>query len=117
MEEQERELGGILFRRRKRGRHKKPKETRKFYLIGSAIEQAKPVFQDLITTRRALSRKTRRKPWLIEKELLSAGFSQQEIDAGLNSKTALTAARYFVSATENLPFDVVAEYHRKYLKS
>jgi hypothetical protein len=104
------------LKKRPRGRHKKSTVTRQFYLVGLAVEQEKPVFQRLIVKRRGLPERIRRRRPLLLKELLSAGFTLDQITAGLSSKTAQIAARHFVSRRQNLPVHLVAEYHRDYLR-
>jgi hypothetical protein len=86
----------------------KKKAEKQYFKVGGAVEGAIPRFEDLIPIRR--------KP---RKELLELGCSEQEIDAihMPGSRTAIIAARWFISIIEALPFDVVGEYHRDYLKS
>jgi len=101
-----------VFGKRKRGRHTMATEARKFYRIGLDVEDALPVFQDLIAKRRALRDKKKGHSSLSVKRLLLNDFTYQHVEAGLNAITAKVAARRYISALTNLPFDLVAEYHR-----
>jgi hypothetical protein len=49
------------------------------------------------------------------KELLALGCTEQEIEAIRmpGSRTATIAARWFISGNEDIPFDTVAQYHKR----
>ena len=106
----------ILVPKLQRGRPKIPTKAAKFFRIGLAVENSIPTFETLIEKRKKLPERTKRNRWLMKKELLSAGFSEQHVDAGLDAKTPKIAARRYISDTERLYFPLVAEYHRKYLR-
>jgi len=79
-----------------------------YFKIGSAVENVIPRLEAVITMRR--------KP---RKELLALGYSEDEIEAIRmpGSRTAVVAARWLISVSKALAFDVVGEYHRAYLKA
>jgi ROS/MUCR transcriptional regulator protein len=100
-----------IRREKKRPGPQGPRKTeadKQFFKIGRAVENVIPRLEALIPMRR--------KP---RKELLALGCSEDEIEAIRmpGSRTAVIAARWLISVSEVLPFDVVGEYHRDYLKS
>jgi len=112
--QEERAQQYILAPKLQRGRPITPTETKRFFRIGFAVDKCLPRFETLIARRKSLPERIKRNRRQVRTELLSAGFCEQEIDAGLAAKTAKIAARHFIAHTEDMSFDLVAEYHREY---
>jgi hypothetical protein len=91
-----------------------PEKEKRPFTVGAAVEQAVPPFERFLAARRALPKRTRENTRLA---LIEQGFSQEEVDAGLSAPTAVRAARKFIEQKEDLEYDVVAKYHRAYLKA
>src|SRR5207253_9025839 len=75
--------------------------------IAEAVERVIPRFAVLMPLRRKR-----------RKELLGLGLSSNEVEAlhMPGTRTAKTAARWFVSLEMDIPFDTVAQYHQKETK-
>ncbi len=100
------------------GRSPKAESEKQNFRIGDKVERVKrDTFVRFIEVKRALPKRTRAKKDLLRRELAAAGFSNEEIEAGLSARTAKIAARNFVTASHNLESSTVAKYHREYLKS
>jgi hypothetical protein len=82
----------------------KAEADKKYFQVALKVCQAIPRFEHLIIMRS--------KP---RGKLLSLGYSDHEIDAIRmpGSFTATTAARWFISLRDDIPFDTVAHYHRQ----
>lgn len=99
------------------GRSPKAESKKQNVRIGGEVERVRrDRFEGFIEVRRSLPKKTRARKGLLRSELATAGFSKEEIEAGLSARTAKIAARNFVTAAHNLQFSTVAQYHREYLK-
>jgi len=93
-------------------------EMRQNFRIGDKVERKQQdTYVRFIEVKKALPKRTRAKKNLLRRELAAAGFSNEEIEAGLSARTAKEAARNFVAAAHNLQFSTVGKYHREYLKS
>jgi hypothetical protein len=92
-----------------------PDDQKQFFIVGRQVSEAVTTFDKLIATRRALPKRKRQRRDLVRAALKTAGYTEAQIDAGVSAKTALIAARAFVSAETNLQASVVAKYHRQYL--
>lgn len=87
---------------------RKLERDKRFFQVSRAVGEAVPRFEKLILVRRHP-----------RKHLLDVGCSEQEIEAlhMPGSRTALIAARWFVSLGLGLPFDTVARYDKRARKS
>ena len=100
------------------GRSPRAESEKQNFRIGAMVERVKQdTFVRFIKVKRALPKRAREKKDLLRRELMAAGFSNKEIEAGLSAKTVKIAARNFVGADRNLQPSTVAKYHREYLKS
>ena len=98
------------------GRPPKAESEKRNFLIGYEVENARRGrFERFVEVRRSLPKGTSARG--IRARLAVAGFSNEEIEAGLSARTAVTAARNFVAIQRQLEFSTVAKYHREYLRS
>jgi hypothetical protein len=83
---------------------KKPEAEKHPVQVADAVNAVIPRFAKLIPLRRKQT-----------KELIALGLSSNEAEALRmpGSRTAKTAARYFISLETGLPFDTVAQYHKR----
>lgn len=103
--------------RKSPGRHRLAPRERTDFRIGVAVEDAISHQTKLLEIRRALSKKIRKDPKQLRIELSNNHFTSDQIEAGRNAQSALIAARREVSVAENLDFDTVATYHKRYINS
>lgn len=93
-----------------RERTKKEESKKQYFIVGRAVEDAIPVFEDLMTAKAAVPKSIR----LRKERLAKAGFTEEQIEAAIWARTAIVAARHFIAAKMNLSFEATAEYHRAY---
>jgi hypothetical protein len=93
-----------------------PDDEKQFFIVGRQVNDTIQTFEKLIALRRALPKRARAKPELVKAALNSASYTASQIGAGFSAKSALIAARAYVSGETRLQFSVVAKYHRQYLK-
>jgi hypothetical protein len=100
----------------RRGRRGVAAEKRADYKVGSAVEQEIPLFKRLFEAKKATPASA---------TLRSQGFTEQQIEAALPSRTPLIAARRFISHTypvkvedkvKLLDYNTVAKYHQRFVR-
>lgn len=106
-----------LQEKKRPGRHRVVVEQKTSFRVGLAVENAISQFTEFIAVRRSFPKRVREDPRLLRTQLGSKGFSKDQIDAGISSKTAIIAARYFIAVREERDFDIVAKYHRAFRKT
>ena len=93
-------------------------------LIGAQVETERwATFERFIAVRRSLPKRIREKKGLLRTELMKRGFSNEQIEAGLEAKTAKIAARtfvaddYFDKTGKRLEYNTVGKYHREFVRN
>jgi hypothetical protein len=92
-------------------------ESKRYFEVGLAVDQAIPRFEELRSKKESLPRRIRKDNQKLHDELRAAGFSEAEIEAGASARSAKIAARHFVAKQQELGFGAVAEYHKVFTRS
>lgn len=110
--------------RRRVGRPPKADADKMSLLIGAQVECERwATFEGFIVVKRSLPKRIREREDLLWTELKKRGFSKEQIEAGLSAKTAIIAARRFVTAEyfekrgKKLEYSTVGKYHREFFRN
>lgn len=90
--------------KKRAGRSRKAESEKSYLQVAHEVDRAIPRFQTLMPMRHKA-----------RKDLLALGCSEDEIESihMPGSHTPTTAARWFVSISKDIPFDTVAQYHKR----
>lgn len=97
----------------------KDERSKAYQMVGRAVEEAIPRFGEVLRRRRSLPKPIRENAERLREQLRNAGFSPEQINAGISAKNPKIAARWFVANQQdwNLSFDAVAKYHQVFTRN